>query len=67
MDDTRDYLSDGAATGDDDEETDTSADETAGTNDEVTPIIITTGLVVDSAEGTTVNLPCKVVKSSRKR
>lgn len=64
--DTRDYMSDGAPAGDEDEETDSSAGELVGANGGITPEIMTPSLVIESAEGTTVNLPCKVVEEFRK-
>jgi len=59
-------MSDGAGPGDEDDESDgaVGGDSTGGGN--VTPVIVTSGLVVETTEGTTVNLPCKVTVGSRK-
>lgn len=62
-DDTKDYMADGAPVSDDEEDQEVPAESTGGG---VTPTIVTSGLVVETAEGTTVNLPCKVTDGSRK-
>lgn len=64
-DDTRDYMADGAPVSDDEEELDVPAESTGG-GVSVTPTILTSGHVVKTSEGTTVNLPCKVADGSRK-
>lgn len=62
--DTRNYMSDGAGPGDEEDESDgaVGGDSTGGGN--VTPVIVTSGLVVETTEGTTVTLPCKVTVGS---
>lgn len=52
------FLKDTPAVNDDDEESESKP--------EVKPSILTTGLVVDTTEGTTVNLPCRVPNGVRK-
>lgn len=64
-DDTGDYLADGAPASDDEEESEVPVDSTGG-GGSVKPTILTSGLGVETAEGTTVNLPCKVTDGSRK-
>lgn len=60
--DLYDYQNDGAST--DDEDAEPEAD--GGNNSSAPPRILTTGLIVETAEGTTVNLPCKVSEGSCK-
>jgi len=56
-----DYLSDGGGSDEDEDESqDASADATGNS----LPVIQTSGLVVETIEGTTVNLPCKVLNGS---
>lgn len=62
IDGTDDYLADGAPASDDDEDLDVEP----VSNDGIPPAILTTGLVIEAAEGTTVNLPCKVNDGSCK-
>lgn len=56
-------MSDGAAANDEEDESEGAGGDSAG---DVTPVIVTTGLVVETIEGTTVHLPCKVTVGSRK-
>lgn len=58
-----DYVADGSATADDDDDSEAEAP-SAGAD--VQPAILTSPLAVETAEGTTVNLPCKVTERSRK-
>lgn len=58
-----DYVADGAATADDDDDPEAEAPSVSAG---VQPAIITSPLAVDTAEGTTVNLPCRVTQGSRK-
>lgn len=58
-----DYLSDGAGN---DEDEDESQDGSADAVGNTLPVIQTSGLVVETIEGTTVNLPCKVINGSSK-
>lgn len=58
-------MSDGAGPGDEEDESD-GGDSTGVGGGNVTPVIVTSGLVVETTEGTTVNLPCKVTVGSRK-
>lgn len=60
-----DYQNDGANTGVDDDE-DAESDTGGVNNSSAPPRILTTGLIVEAAEGTTVNLPCKVSERSCK-
>lgn len=63
LDIDNDYVADGAPTADDDDEPEAEAP-AAGAG--VQPAILTSPLAVDTAEGTTVNLPCRVTQGSRK-
>jgi len=58
-----DYMADGAAN---DEDEDLESDQVESAEGGGVPVIQTSGLVVETVEGTTVNLPCKVVNGSGK-
>jgi hypothetical protein len=58
-----DYLSDGAGIDEDEDESQDGSAEAVGNS---LPVIQTSGLVVETIEGTTVNLPCKVINGSSK-
>ncbi|XP_050426130.1 contactin-5-like isoform X2 [Adelges cooleyi] len=58
VDDDDDYMADGEGT--DDEDDDGGQDGNVGGGTGQLPVILTIGLNVDAAEGTTVRLPCKV-------
>lgn len=58
------YLADG--TGSDEDEDSESQDASPDGAGNTLPVIQTSGLVVETIEGTTVNLPCKVLNGSGK-
>lgn len=62
-DKSSDYMGDGTASDEDEDSEETSPD-AGGAN--TMPSILTSGLVVETIEGTTVNLPCKIANSSGK-
>lgn len=62
--DNTDYLADGA--GSDEDEDSESQDASPDGAGNTLPVIQTSGLVVETIEGTTVNLPCKVLNGSGK-
>lgn len=62
-DKSSDYMGDGTV-GDEDEDSEEASPDAGGSN--TMPSILTSGLVVETIEGTTVNLPCKIANASGK-
>ncbi|KAL4135037.1 hypothetical protein QTP88_006703 [Uroleucon formosanum] len=60
-DKSSDYMGDGTV-GDEDEDSEEASPDASGSN--TMPSILTSGLVVETIEGTTVNLPCKIANAS---
>lgn len=62
-------MADGAGpTSDEDEDLEGQEElEKSGSNNHLQPSILTSKLIVETAEGTTVNLPCKVVNGSNSK